>query len=91
MTVKQSTSFTDEAFAYAQTLVESGEFGSVSAAVSAALIQLREQRARETALFEAELLRRDALPAGEWIDWREGDLLAEYRARRDAEGSAAGG
>lgn len=84
MTVKQSTSFSDEAFAYAQTLVDAGEFGSVSAAASAALIHLREQRARETALFEAEILRRSALPAGEWIDWQEGDLLAEYRARRDA-------
>ena len=29
MTVKQSTSFSDEAFTYAQTLVEKGEFGSV--------------------------------------------------------------
>lgn len=85
MTVKQSTSFSDEAFAYAQTLVDAGEFGSVSAAASAALIHLREQRAREAALFEAEIMRRSALPADQWVEWKEGDLLAEYRARRDAE------
>ncbi len=55
MTVKQSTSFTDEAFSYAQNLVESGEFGSGSAAASAALIHLREQRAREAAFMEAAI------------------------------------
>ena len=82
MTVKQSTSFSDEAFTYAQTLVEKGEFGSVSAAASAALIHLRDRREREATLFEAEILRRSALPADEWIDWKEGDLLAEYRAQR---------
>ena len=46
-------------------LVESGQFDLVSEAVP----------------FEAEVLRCDALPAGEWTDWTEGDLLAEYRTR----------
>ncbi len=58
MTVKQTTtSDTDEACAFAQTLVASGEFGSVSAAASAALLQMKLARAAEAPLLEAEVLR----------------------------------
>ena len=66
--------------------MEKGEFGSVSAAASAALIHLRDRREREATMSEAEVLRRNALPADQWVDWQEGALLAAYRAQRGAQG-----
>lgn len=63
---KQSVSFTDQAFAHVQALVEAGEYPTVSAAVSGELARARAARAREHALLEAEVQRRLALPADEW-------------------------
>lgn len=75
---KQSVSFTDQAFAHVQALVEAGEYPTVSAAVSGELARARVARAREQALLEAEVQRRLALPTEDWepVD----TLTAETRA-----------
>ena len=77
MTVKQTTSYTDEAFAYAKALVDDGEFGSVSAAASAALLHMKRAREAEARLLEAEVLRRSQLPPDQYVEWRPGDLLRD--------------
>ena len=77
---KQSVSFTDSAFAFARELVDSGEYPTISAAVSGELARARQQRARDTALFEAEVQRRLALPADRWDDLgTAGSLTADAR------------
>jgi Arc/MetJ-type ribon-helix-helix transcriptional regulator len=81
MTVKQTTSYTDEAYAYAQALVEAGEFSSVSAAASAALIALKRARDAEERLLEGEVLRRAKLPPDQWVEWSPGALTASTNAR----------
>ena len=78
MAVKQTTSYTDEAHAFARELVEGGEFGSISAAASAALLQMKRAREAEARLLEAEVLRRAQLPPDQYLDWRPGLLLGAY-------------
>lgn len=81
MTVKQTTSYTDEAYSFAQALVEAGEFSSVSAAASAALIALKRARDAEARLLESEVLRRAKLPPDQWVEWSPGALAASISAR----------
>jgi Arc/MetJ-type ribon-helix-helix transcriptional regulator len=76
--VKQTTSYTDEAFAFARELVEGGEFGSISAAASAALVQMKRARETEARLLEAEVLRRAQLPPDRYVAWRPGLLLDAF-------------
>lgn len=67
MTVhKQSVSFTEQAFAHVQALVDAGEYPNVSAAVSGELARARAARLREDALWQAEVQRRLALPVEQW-------------------------
>lgn len=67
MTVhKQSVSFTDTAFAFARALVDSGEYPTISAAVSGEMARAKAARDREEALFAAEVQRRLALPLDAW-------------------------
>lgn len=63
---KQSVSFTDSAFAFARELVESGEYPTISAAVSGEMARARSAREKERALFEAEIQRRLNLPLDQW-------------------------
>lgn len=63
---KQSVSFTETAYEYARELVESGEYPTISAAVSGELARARMIRERDQALFEAELQRRISLPLNQW-------------------------
>lgn len=63
---KQSVSFTDSAFAFARELVESGEYPTISAAVSGEMTRARAAREKERALFEAEIQRRLNLPPDQW-------------------------
>lgn len=63
---KQSVSFTDSAFAFARELVESGEYPTISAAVSGEMTRARAARENERALFEAEIQRRLNLPSDQW-------------------------
>lgn len=72
---KQSVSFTDAAFSFARELVESGEYPNISAAVSGEMARARAARARETALFEAEVQRRLSLPLDTWEPVRTDETL----------------
>lgn len=63
---KQSVSFTDAAFAFARELVDRGEYPNISAAVSGELARARAARERDSAIFEAEVKRRLALPLDQW-------------------------
>jgi len=80
-TQKQSVSFTEPAFAFARELVDSGEYPNVSAAVSGELVRAKEARARERALFEAELARRLELPLDQWVAVAPGEITDKVRAR----------
>ncbi|MCB1674672.1 MAG: hypothetical protein KDI01_00165 [Halioglobus sp.] len=75
---KQSVSFTDQAFAHVQALVEAGEYPTVSAAVSGELARARAARMRDDTLLEAEVQRRLALPVDQWesVDSMTGDVRA---------------
>ena len=84
MTVKHTTSYTDEAYAHAQALAETGEYTSISAAVSAVLVRDSQRLARERAAFEAELERRLALPDDKWLPVGADGLLEGAIARLDA-------
>lgn len=67
MTVhKQSVSFTEQAFAHVQALVDAGEYPNVSAAVSGELARARAARQRDGALWQAEVQRRLSLPTDQW-------------------------
>lgn len=69
MTVhKQSVSFTEQAFAHVQALVDAGEYPNVSAAVSGELARARAARVRDEALWQAEVQRRLSLPVEHWED-----------------------
>jgi len=67
MTVrKQTVSFTGPAYAYAQSLVEEGEYPTVSAAVSGEMVRAKAARDAQAAVFAAEIARRLALPLDQW-------------------------
>jgi Arc/MetJ-type ribon-helix-helix transcriptional regulator len=76
---KQSVSFSEDAYAFAKELVESGEYPTVSDAVSGGLERARELRAWRQASLEAEVLRRLETPVEEWIDGTVEDLMREAR------------
>ncbi len=79
---KQSVSFTEAAFAFAEDLVRSGEYPNVSAAVSGELVRARAAREAERALLEAEVARRLSLPIDEWVPLGDPlDLTRDARAR----------
>ena len=84
MTVKHTTSYTEEAYAHAQTLAQTGEYASISAAVSAVLVRDRQRLARERAVFEAELERRLSLPDDQWLPVGTHRFLDDAVARLDA-------
>ncbi len=75
---KASVSFTDPAFDFAQSLVDRGEYPTISAAVSGELIRARDRREEYQRLLEAEILRRSELPDDQWIRG-EGDNFFEKR------------
>jgi hypothetical protein len=93
MTVrKQTVSFTEPAFAYAQSLVDAGEYPSVSAAVSGELARAKAAREARTALLAAEVERRLSLPLDQWeppgelseVTGEARDGLAELRRAQGA-------
>ncbi len=78
---KQSVSFTDSAFAFARELVESGEYPTISAAVSGEMARARNAREKERTLFEAEIQRRLNLPLDQWEPLRPAEsITADARA-----------
>jgi antitoxin ParD1/3/4 len=60
---KQSVSFTEQAFAHVQALVEAGEYPNISAAASG---ELARARAWEHALSQAEVHRGLTMPVEKW-------------------------
>ena len=79
---KQTVSFTEQAFAYAQTLVDAGEYPSISAAVSGEMVRAKAEREAQAVLLAAEVERRLALPIDRWEPVGElSDVTAEARAR----------
>ena len=82
---KQSVSFTEAAYAYAQALVEQGDYPTLSASVSGELARARSARERDQALLEAELRRRLEVPVDQWIPVGDlDDLTRGALARIDA-------
>ena len=82
---KQSVSFTEAAYAYAKTLVEQGDYPTISAAVSGELARARTSREREQALLEAEVRRRLEVPLDQWVPVGDLDALtADAFARIEA-------
>lgn len=83
MTVrKQTVSFTEPAFAYAQSLVDAGEYPNVSAAVSGEMVRARIAREAQAALLGAEVERRLALPLEQWEPVGElAEVTREARVR----------
>ena len=74
---KQSVSFSEDAYAFARELVESGEYPTVSDAVSGELERAKELRAWRQASLEAEVLRRLETPVEEWIEGTVDDMMRE--------------
>ena len=79
---KQTISFTKPAFAFAQTLVEAGEYPTVSAAVSGEMVRAKAVRDAQAALLSAEVERRLTLPLDQWEPVGE---LSEVTAKARAE------
>lgn len=79
---KQTVSFTEAAFDYDQSLVDRGEYPSISAAVSGEMMRMRESREERKALLEAEVQRRLTLPLDQWEPVGElSDITREARER----------
>lgn len=79
---KQTVSFTEPAFAFAQDLVDAGEYPTVSAAVSGEMVRAKAARDAQAALLSAEVARRLALPLDRWEPVGE---LSEVTAKARAE------
>lgn len=79
---KQTVSFTEPAFAFAQGLVDAGEYPTVSAAVSGEMVRAKAIREAQAALLSAEVERRLALPLDQWEPVGE---LSEVTAKARAE------
>jgi Arc/MetJ-type ribon-helix-helix transcriptional regulator len=79
---KQTVSFTERAYAYAQSLVDAGEYPSISAAVSGEIVRASAARDAQAAVLAAEVERRLALPLDQWEPVGElFDVTGETRAR----------
>lgn len=93
---KQTVSFTEPAFAFAQSLVDAGEYPTVSAAVSGEMIRAKAARDAQAALLAAEVERRLALPIEQWEPVGElSEITSTARTRlaelrRQAEGQPRG-
>jgi antitoxin ParD1/3/4 len=78
MTAKASISLTDEQEAYARSLVESGQYPSLSAVLQRGLDMLRRESEMREAELEALRLLIDQRRAGAFVDIEVGE--AETRA-----------
>ena len=77
MTVKSAVSFIDEHHAFAKTMVDRGEFASVSAVVAAGIQKLRDEEAERRAVLDAmaeEVRRRAEAPDEEFVEHVPGDF-----------------
>lgn len=78
MTVKTSISLTDEQEAFARSLVETGQYPSLSAVLQRGLDMLRRDTEKSNAEIEALRILIDQRRAGAFIDLDDGE--AETRA-----------
>ncbi|MFL7899724.1 ribbon-helix-helix domain-containing protein [Azospirillum argentinense] len=78
MTVKTSISLTDEQEAFARSLVETGQYPSLSAVLQRGLDMLRRDTERSNAEIEALRILIDQRRAGVFVDLDDGE--AETRA-----------
>ncbi|AIB11269.1 antitoxin ParD1/3/4 [Azospirillum brasilense] len=78
MTVKTSISLTDEQEAFARSLVETGQYPSLSAVLQRGLDMLRRDTERSNAEIEALRILIDQRRAGAFVDLDDGE--AETRA-----------
>lgn len=79
---KQTVNFTEPAFAYAEALVDAGEYPSISAAVSGEMVRAKAAREAQAAVLAAEVERRLALPVDLWEPVGElSEITGEARAR----------
>ena len=81
MTVKTSISLTDEQEAFARSLVETGQYPSLSAVLQRGLDMLRRDTERSNAEIEALRILIDQRRAGAFVDLDDGE--AETRAMMD--------
>lgn len=86
MTVKTSISLTDDQEAYARSLVEAGQFSSLSAVLQRGLDMLRRDNELHNAELEALRSLIDQRRAGPFIDLDEGET--EIRAMLDRKRTA---
>lgn len=85
---KQTVSFTEAAYGFAQSLVDGGEYPNVSAAVSGEMVRAKAGRDAEAALLEAEVQRRLALPLDRWEPMDFAEIARRTRERRAGSGPA---
>lgn len=78
MTVKTSISLTDEQEAYARSLVEAGQYPSLSAVLQRGLDMLRRDTEKHDAEVEALRILIDQRRAGPFVDLDQGE--ADTRA-----------
>ncbi len=88
MTVKTSISLTDEQEAYARSLVESGNYASLSAVLQRGLDMLRRENEAREAELEALRTLIDQRRAGPFVSLNEGEgetrAMLERRRRESA-------
>jgi antitoxin ParD1/3/4 len=87
MTAKTSISLTDDQEAYARTLVESGQYSSLSAVLQRGLEMLRQDREMRDAELQALRSLIDQRRAGAFVDLDTGEaetrtMLARKRKAR---------
>jgi Arc/MetJ-type ribon-helix-helix transcriptional regulator len=69
---KEPVFVTDPAYDFARSLVERGEYASVSDAINGEMLRLRDSREADRVLLEAEIRRRRTLPRDQWIEAEPG-------------------
>jgi antitoxin ParD1/3/4 len=88
MTAKTSISLTDDQQAYARSLVESGQYASLSAVLQSGLDMLRREREMRDAELEALRSLIDRRRAGAFVDIDAGEaetraMMARKRSMRE--------
>lgn len=89
MTAKTSISLTDEQQAYARSLVESGQFSSLSAVLQRGLEMLRRDCEMRDAEMQALRLLIDQRRRGVFVDIEVGEADTRALLRRKRDKSAA--
>lgn len=89
MTVKTSISLTDEQEAYARSLVEAGQYPSLSAVLQRGLDMLRRDNEQSTAEVEALRALIDQRRAGAFVDLDEGEAETHAMLERKRQARAA--